>query len=100
MKRFLAVAAAASVLALASCQDAETPLQPETTESLTSAAAPNQALMGGPQSLTDRWIVVFADQGRDPGDLPDRMVRGAGGTLHFTYRHAIKGFAATLPVRP
>jgi len=96
MKRFLAVAAAASVLALASCQDAETPLQPEVTESLTSAAAPNQALMGGPQSLADRWIVVFADQSRDPGDLPDRMVRGAGGTLHFTYRHAIKGFAATL----
>jgi subtilisin family serine protease len=97
MKRFLAVAAAASFLTLASCQDAETPLQPEVTESLASAAAPNQALMGGPQSLIDRWIVVFADQGRDPGDLPNRMVRGAGGTLHFTYRHAIKGFAATLP---
>jgi aqualysin 1 len=97
MKRFLAVAAAASFLALASCQDAETPLQPKVTESLASAAAPSQALMGGPQSLADRWIVVFADQGRDPGDLPDRMVRGAGGTLHFTYRHAIKGFAATLP---
>jgi subtilisin family serine protease len=97
MKRFLAVAAAASFLALASCQDAETPLQPEVAESLSSAAAPNQALMGGPQSLADRWIVVFADQSRDPGDLPDRMVRGAGGTLHFTYRHAIKGFAATLP---
>jgi serine protease len=98
MKRFLAVAAVASFLALASCQDAETPLQPEVPESLSSAEAPNQALMGGPQAQGDRWVVVFADQARDPGDLPDRLVRQGGGTLHFTYRHAIMGFAASLPL--
>jgi subtilisin family serine protease len=97
MKRFLAVAAVTSVVALASCQDAQTPLQPETAQDLSSAAAPDEGLIRGPQSLADRWIVVFADQGRDPGDLPQRMVREGGGTLHFTYRHAIKGFAATLP---
>jgi len=97
MKRLLAAAAAASFLVLASCQDAQTPLQPETTQDLSSAAAPDQALIRGPQSLADRWIVVFADQGKDPGDMPERMVRAAGGRLHFTYRHAIKGFAATLP---
>ncbi len=84
-------------MVLASCQDAETPLQPDVDESLASAAAPDQAWIGGSQSQPDRWVVVFADQSRDPGDLPDRLVRDAGGVLHFTFRYAIKGFAATLP---
>ena len=97
MKRLFAAVTVASLLVLASCQDGHTPLQPEAEQSPSVAAAPPLGVAQGLQSLADRWVVVFADQAGDPGDLPQRMVNEAAGSLHFTYRHAIKGFAATLP---
>ncbi len=97
MKRWFALVAVASSVVLSSCQDAQTPLQPDVTGSLAPVQAPGLGLAPAGQVGPDRWIVVFADQRNDPGDLPARMVRGGGGQLHFSYRHAIKGFAATLP---
>jgi subtilisin family serine protease len=93
MNRYLAVAAVTAAVALASCQDSHSPLQPDLPDGL----APVTAASPAQQPLADRWIVVLADQGSDPGDLPQRLVGAGGGELLFTYRHAIKGFAAVLP---
>lgn len=93
MNARFAVAALASAVFLASCQDAPTPFQPDAPEHL----APVLAASPAQEALANRWIVVLADQGRDPGDIPRQLVGAAGGELLFTYRHAIKGFAAVLP---
>lgn len=93
MNTRFAVAALASAVFLASCQDTGTPVQPDMPDGLAPVLAANPAQ----QAVANRWIVVLADQGRDPGDLPRQLVGAAGGELHFTYRHAIKGFAAVLP---
>ncbi|HEX6371832.1 MAG TPA: S8 family peptidase [Longimicrobium sp.] len=44
----------------------------------------------------DRYIVVFRDDTRGAAALADRMVTEHGGTMHYRYEHALKGFAATL----
>ena len=48
-------------------------------------------------ALADRYIVVFRDDVQNPGALADGLVNQFGGTVHFRYAHALKGFAATLP---
>jgi subtilisin family serine protease len=48
-------------------------------------------------SLADRYIVVFRDDVQNPGALTDALVSQFGGSVHFRYAYAIKGFAATLP---
>lgn len=93
MNARFASAALASVVFLASCQEAPAPFQPDAPQDM----APVLAASPAQQAVVDRWIVVLADQGRDPGDLPNQLVGAARGQLHFTYRHAIKGFSATLP---
>ena len=47
--------------------------------------------------LADRYIVVFRDDVQNPDALTDALVAQGGGTVHYRYAHAIKGFAATLP---
>ena len=49
------------------------------------------------QGLADRYIVVFRDDVQNPAALANGLSAQYGGTLHFTYAYAIKGFAATLP---
>ncbi len=51
----------------------------------------------GAADLTDRYIVVFKDDVGNPKSMAAEMTRGKGITTHFTYQHAIKGFAATIP---
>jgi subtilisin family serine protease len=51
------------------------------------------------RAVKDRYIVVFRDDTRNVGALADRMVADHGGTMHYRYEHAIKGFAATLSPR-
>ncbi len=84
----------APVVFLAACRDQPTPFQPPTGR---EEVVPTLGLAQPAQVLADRWIVVFADQSRDPGNVPETLVASLGGQLHYTYRHAIKGFAATLP---
>ena len=55
-----------------------------------------QQALGSP-GLQDRYIVVFRDDVVNPSDLTDQLVRPFGGTVHFRYAYALKGFAATLP---
>jgi subtilisin family serine protease len=46
--------------------------------------------------VRDRYIVVFRDETRDAPGLAARLAAEHGGTLHHTYTHALRGFAATL----
>ncbi|MGH7459244.1 MAG: S8 family peptidase [Longimicrobiaceae bacterium] len=92
-RRSLAVLAAAA-LAVAGCSDdARAPLQPD--------AQANQApvVQAGPagEVIPDRYIVVFNPGVADAPGLANRLARAHGGSIHFTYQHALKGFAATLP---
>jgi aqualysin 1 len=57
---------------------------------------PAQAF-GESQPIPGRYIVVFKDQVANPAAEAASIMRGRGGQIHFTYSHAIKGFAATIP---
>jgi aqualysin 1 len=47
--------------------------------------------------IPERYIVVFRDHVADPASEAAALARSEGGQVHFTYRRALKGFAATLP---
>jgi serine protease len=47
--------------------------------------------------VPNRYIVVFKDSVANPALEAAEIVRRNGGTLHFTYTKAVRGFAATLP---
>lgn len=49
------------------------------------------------QPVPDRYIVVFREGVTNGRALAAQMVQAAGGQLHFSYEHALNGFAATLP---
>src|SRR5215207_5818458 len=84
--RFLLAGVAAWLLA--ACSDATAPL-------LEAPAAP-AAASAGELDVRDRWIVVFNKSVADPRSTAARMVEERGGTLHFVYQYALRGFAATL----
>lgn len=88
--------AASAVLLLGACAATESvPTGVEASQviaGLNDAAAP----VAGTK-IPDRYIVVFKDEVRDPAAEAAGMMRGRGGEIHFTYEHAIKGFAATMP---
>ena len=85
-------AALALSLGLGACSDAPT------TPDL-APAGPSEARQAGRagQVIPDRYVVVFKDDVRDAPGLARQMAAAHGGTVHHTYQHAIKGFAATLP---
>lgn len=92
IKTFLA--AAALTLLLGACAD-----QPLNTvvEAVASDAEPITAVANVGQGLPDRYIVVFHHGVANGRAIAAQMVRAARGELHFTYEHALNGFAATLP---
>jgi subtilisin family serine protease len=59
------------------------------------ALAPQLAV--GTVSPPDRYVVVFRHDLGAPDSLTDRLIQQHGGTVHFRYHYALKGFAATLP---
>lgn len=86
MRRSLRTAVAASALLAAACADG-------TDLPTTPVPTPSFAAQG--DALADRYIVVFK-QGTGGADrLTDELSRG--GSVHFRYRTALLGFAATLP---
>jgi len=86
MRRSLATMGAVLVLALAACQG-DSPTAP--------SSEPKPSLAAGG---TDRGlIVVFKADVTDVPGLASRLVKDHGGSLRFTYQHAIKGFAARFP---
>ncbi|CAA9299414.1 MAG: Alkaline serine exoprotease A precursor [uncultured Gemmatimonadaceae bacterium] len=89
MKRFALLAVAAAVTA---CADPSSPTaaQPD---------GPNLALApAGAESepIPGQYLVVFDDGVADAPGLARRLTAAQGGTLRFTYEHAVKGFAAKL----
>jgi len=48
------------------------------------------------QRIADRYIVLFNDSVANPHEEGRNMVTRESGKMHFTYGHAVKGFAATL----
>ncbi len=79
---------AALAMALSACGDPVIPTSPDRGESM--------ALARG-AAIGDGYIVVFNRDVTDAPGLARRLVSAHGGDLRFTYRHAIKGFAAGLP---
>jgi subtilisin family serine protease len=47
--------------------------------------------------IPNRYIVVFKNDVSDAPGLSRQLAAAHGGTVHHSYQHAIKGFAATLP---
>jgi subtilisin family serine protease len=91
--RSLPAAILAGVLA-AACSDA-----PTTTPSPSASAQDEAPLLAAApgQGIRDRYIVVFHDGTPDAPGLARQLVGAHGGTLHYTYQSALRGFAATLP---
>ncbi|MBA4158545.1 MAG: S8 family serine peptidase [Gemmatimonadetes bacterium] len=79
--------------AFVACQDTSQPISPPDAEPTSTALAHSR----GAEVIPDRYIVVFNDRVADAPGLARRLAQAHGGSLHFTYDHAIKGFAATLP---
>jgi subtilisin family serine protease len=79
--------------AAAGCADA--PTTPDLPEPGIAAPAPLLSAVPS-QKVRDRYIVVFRDQTPDARGLAERLAAEHGGTLHHTYTHALRGFAATL----
>jgi len=83
------IAALGAAFALGACADV--PSGP--------TAAPSEARQakGGARAvIADRYVVVFKNEVRDAPGLARQLANAHGGTVHHTYQHAIKGFAATL----
>jgi subtilisin family serine protease len=91
MRRLALLAASAGFLA--ACADGPAP-----TAVSEPSAAPLLAVGNQDLSLRDRYIVVFKPTVRDVDATVERVARENGiGTVHFRYRSALLGFAATIP---
>ncbi|MEX0691021.1 MAG: S8 family serine peptidase [Gemmatimonadales bacterium] len=72
---------------LAACQDATQ--TPDVVEAPHLSPAVSGAIPG-------QYIVVFNDGVADPPGLARQLVSAHGGSLRYTYEHALRGFAAEL----
>jgi subtilisin family serine protease len=86
-------AAVAIALGLAACSDI--PSAPDLATAPSQASTAQEAGRKG-QVIPDQYVVVFNDDVRDAPGLARQLAAAHGGTLRYTYQHAIKGFAATL----
>ena len=87
---------ALSVALLSACgndSSAPNPIPPD-ARGATPLAPLALARAGTP--IPDRYIVVFKPEVQDAPGEARRQVTAGHGQLHFTYTHAIKGYAATL----
>jgi subtilisin family serine protease len=62
-----------------------------------SAEAPVASRGRAGDVIPGRYVVVFEKSVQDPGALAQTLASAHGGRIHFTYEHAILGFAADLP---
>jgi subtilisin family serine protease len=84
--------------ALTGCADESAdPFSPQSESAARSETSPFNPAVGADQVIPNRYIIRFQDDVADVPALTNQLVSTHGGTLHYTYEHAIKGFAATLP---
>jgi subtilisin family serine protease len=84
-------AAMAVSIGLAACSDVPSgPTLPADAPAARQAGRASKA-------IPNRYIVVFKRDVSDAPGLARQLVAAHGGTMHHSYQHAIKGFAATLP---
>ena len=93
MKKWRLAAVALAVAAAAGCADDA--VGPSARRP--SAGEAPLLSRGAAETIRDRYIVVFRAGTRDAPGLARNLVAAHGGKLHFTYQHALRGFAATLP---
>jgi hypothetical protein len=86
---------AGALLAVTATGCADDPVAP-TAQRLALGLAPLHT-RDAASGIPDRYIVVFKEGVRDVPGLAQSLVSGQGGSIHYTYHHAIQGFAATLP---
>lgn len=53
--------------------------------------------LGASKPIPNRYIVVFTADVRNPAQEAANLLRGTQATLHHSFSHALKGFAATIP---
>ncbi len=82
---------------LAACSDTGAPVNPSASPNAPAAEDPTST--GAGEVIPGSFIVVFKPDAADPPGLADRLVREHGGTVHFAYSSALKGFAGELPER-
>ena len=90
MRRGTIAAATAGIAVLTACSSEQQISSP--TE---QPVAP--LLSVGQQAAPDRYIVVFKQSVVDVDGETERMTRGSGSRVHFTYSRVLKGFAASIP---
>jgi subtilisin family serine protease len=93
IRSFRAMTAALLVLGASACADIQDPVA--------GPAAPDVAFSqsAAQDQLPDRWIIEFQPGGGNPDAMARALTLGAGGTLHFVYTAALRGFAATIPAQ-
>jgi PKD repeat protein len=85
--RFVALAAVIMV----ACSDGDGPMTVTSEDRVPGfAQAP-------PQEIPDRYIVEFVAGVSDIDGTARVLVNAGGGSLHYVYRFALRGFAATIP---
>ena len=95
LRQLLGVSAPVVMAVAAGCADTP-PTIVSPGETSTGAIAPLRS-SAPERRIRDRYIVVFHNRTEDAPGLAKRLVAAHGGTLHYTYRSALRGFAATLP---
>lgn len=85
--------APAAALALVGCQDDPLPTEPVLETELPPLIASVQDAGVG----ADDWIVVFKDGTKDPPGLARKLTADHGGSIKYTYSHALRGFAGRIP---
>jgi subtilisin family serine protease len=78
----------------AGCADGPT----GSSEARAPTVAPLLAAAPG-QGVPDRYIVVFKGTVADVPGAARGLANAHGGSIHHTYQHALRGFAATLPAQ-
>ncbi len=63
---------------------------PKNTEAATHA-------FGASKPVANRYIVVFTADVRNPAQEAANLLRGTQATVHHSFNHVLKGFAATIP---
>lgn len=93
MKTLIHSAIVVLLLFAASCSDEPSSYTPHDDNTPSFSKGDGE----GDIDIRDRYIVVFKQSVRNPHVLTDELIRAHGGTVHYRYQHALKGFAATLP---